>query len=305
MGAVAPVAGSALGAGARAVLNRLPSAIPEALSGLGSTARNLVTSAFQDQTPESIAATKASIGPSGFVGELTPQGTDLLGSIADNSGPGKAIVRQAYGERSANPVLIDPNAKATGTRARINQYLTDAFGPETNVVASTAADKAARKAAADPLYNAWRQTPVPPTPELDAILQLPSVKRALPAAANLAGDDGEPAFHEFFTKDANGDMTLDTTKTPTAQVWDYIKQAMDDKYKEAAPGTNQARQASMIANRITTAIDNHPDPAVADTWQQARQAWASPSQLMNARDYGGEILQSGKSADQVASDVAG
>ena len=304
-GVGAPLAGAAIGAGTRAVLNRLPSSIPDALSGMSSTARNLVLSAFQDQTPESIAAAKASIGPSGFTGELTPQGTDLLGSIADNNGPGKAIVRQAYDERSANPVLIDPNADATGTRARINQYLTDAFGPETNVVASTAADKAARKAAADPLYNAWRQTPVPPTPELDAILQLPSVKRALPAAANLAGDDGEPAFHEFFTKDANGDMTLDTTKTPTAQVWDYIKQAMDDKYKEAAPGTNQARQASMIANRITTAIDNHPDPAVADTWQQARQAWASPSQLMNARDYGGEILQSGKSADQVASDVAG
>ena len=306
MGGGAPIVGSALGTVARAIMNRMPSAIPDALSGMSSKGRNLALSAFQAQTPESITAAKTSMGPSGFTGELTPQSTRFrLGSIADNNGPGKAIVRGAYGARSANPVLIDPNAEATGTRARINQYLTDAFGPETNVVASTAADKAARKAAADPLYEAWRQTPVPPTPELDAILQLPSVKKAIPAAANLAGDDGEPAFHQFFTKDANGDMTLDTTKTPTAQVWDYIKQAMDDKYKEAAPGTNQARQASMIANRITTAIDNHPDPAVANTWQQARQAWASPSQLMNARDYGGEILQSGKSADQVASDVSG
>ena len=110
-GAVAPVAGSALGAGVRAVMDRLPSAVPEALAGSRRRPVTWLMSAYRDQTPVLIAAAKVSIGPSGFMGELTPQGTDLLGSIADNSGPGKAIVRQAYGERSANPVLIDPNAK--------------------------------------------------------------------------------------------------------------------------------------------------------------------------------------------------
>ena len=90
MGAVAPVAGSALGAGVRAVMDRLPSAVPEALASMSAPARNLLMSAFQDQTPELIAAAKASIGPSGFMGELTPQGTDLLGSIADNTRPGES-----------------------------------------------------------------------------------------------------------------------------------------------------------------------------------------------------------------------
>jgi hypothetical protein len=289
-GAGGPLVGAAAAKAVHAIGNAITPPLAD-IPNISPAARAMLLKAAQDATPDAIAAGQQRVGPHGFLGDLTPELTDLTGSVADNPGTGKGIIRQAYNVRDTNPPTPPGGFGPTqGPRTRINQAVTEAFGPQTNIVQTTAADLAARAANADPLYAAWRATPVPMTPELSAIANLPSVQRALPAAQRMAGDEGQAFL------DANGN--------PTAQTWDYVKRAMDDATQSAGYGTNEARISGGIARRITDAMDNHPDPNVAGVWQQARQAWANPTAVLNAREYGQTVFSRNLSADQVADDLA-
>lgn len=289
-GGFAPALGAAAGKAVSWVGEQLAPPLAS-MADLNSPARRMLLKSFQDATPEAIAAGQQRVGPHGFLGDITPELTDLTGSVGDSTGPGKGIVRDAYGVRDTNPPPVSGNmGPTTGPRTRIEQALTEAFGPRTNVVQSTIADKAARAANADPLYEAWRSTAVPMTPELSTIAQLPSVRGAMSSAQKMAADEGQ--------------QFVDAQGNPTAQTWDYIKQAMDDRAKTAGYGTNEARIAKGISQRIIGAIDNHPDPNVAGVWQRARQAWASPTAAMDAQEYGQSLFSKSMSADQVAHDLA-
>ena len=41
-----------------------------------------------------------------------------------------------------------------------------------------------------------------------------------------------------------------------------------------------------LSNKLTTAIDNHPDPKVAGVWKAARQAFQDPTRVDEAVDIG-------------------
>ena len=75
---------------------------------------------------------------------------------------------------------------------------------------------------------------------------------------------------------------------PTAEAWDYVKQAIDGRIRAAMPtatsngSPNEVRIYTGLKNRLVDAIDNRPDDRVAGVWQAARQSWANPTDIMIA-----------------------
>ncbi len=274
IGGAAPVVGAGIGATMRGVANRL-TPVPNEIADVGPLGRRWLA---EDITRGDAAAGAQRVGPNGFFGDLTEGLTDRTGGVANVADRSGNLVRGAY------------NARDAADRGRIEQTITNVMGPRVDLATITRGARAARGAAADPLYTAWRNTVVPETPQMQALLQRPSVQRALPEAERLAGDEGNAL------RDANGHLT--------AQSWDYINQAIYDIERQAGRGTNQARIAGNLRHQITDAIDNHPDPTVAGVWQQARQAWADPTTIMEAREAGQSAFTKGQRADEMAHAVA-
>ena len=167
--------------------------------------------------------------------------------------------------------------------------------------------KAARSAAADPLYDAWRNTPVPPTPELNGLQPRLNAAGVAGSAYQKMGIEGVPGYQNWFTRDAEGNLTMNAAQSPTAQTWDYMKRGLNSKISTAkvSGDADSVRMLTGLKSDLIGALDNHPDPNVAGVWQQARQAWADPTTIMNARDMGYEAFTKGQRVDQMRQDFPG
>lgn len=277
-GMAVPYGAQVVGYGAGQIGNRvapLPSAVSSQLSGLDSRALDWAANAAKASglTEQQIAQKYQELGPKGFVAEYGHNLGKVAQDIHGNIGAGSETIQSAF------------DARAAEARPRIENAVTDAFGPRVNIAELTAQREAARKAATAPLYQKFNSTPVPITPELTTILDNPAVKEELPNAAKLAAYEGKPFLNE--------------QGAPTAQTWDYIKRAMDDKARSAGFGTNSSRIFGNVSRSITDAIDNHPDPNVAGVWQQARQAHADPKKVDEAMQLGQGIFSTGQRVDEL------
>ena len=126
-----------------------------ALAGTNPITRDWLSTALANETPASIAAARLRMGPHGFLADVNPGMTELAAGIANRAEPpASSLVGEAYRTRQAQQRDIIDNA------------ITGAFGPRQNLANVTRAEKADRAAAANPLYEAWRNTSVTPTPEL-------------------------------------------------------------------------------------------------------------------------------------------
>ncbi len=74
----------------------------------------------------------------------------------------------------------------------------------------------------------------------------------------------------------------------TPEGLDYVKRALGDKVDRAqsAGKRDDARIFAGLKDDLLGAIANHPDPAIADAYGAARQAYAGPSREMDALDAG-------------------
>lgn len=463
LGIAAPAAGKAIGTVAKGIFNALPMSAAAPFSGLGQTAQEMLSRAVQGETPQSIAASHGALGPSSFVGDLNNPLAALTKSIADQPDKAAGMVRDAYQARSA----------ADG--GRINDAITAALGPQQNLSALVRSETAARSAAADPLYEAWRNTPVPPTDQLRALLPRLNAAGVSNGAATKMAIEGVPGYHQWFKPETqaaaenvtqkgmpeilrmgsggiqttplvgktlwhetspenaadiiredmtnyapnvrpsnlfvadnpdialgqggngvhiefNGDLssgvenkkpgagdmagreyrlnangnnsinrvtvdpghkldlggsfqdrflsdfdmtknpdgttvftrraaghipqnpgapggqlTLDLEASPTAQTYDYMKQALDDKVSGAykAGENGNARLYQGLKSDLLSAIDNHPDPNVSGVWQAARKAWSGPTAIMTARQEGADALKRSTSPDELIEQIGG
>ncbi len=257
-GAAAPVLGGAIGA----VAKQLTPADTGLLSGVNPMAVKWAKRALisDGATPESVESAFNRMGPQAFLAEFGPNTKGLTSAAAGMPGSGKAEIIQGFETRAAQESGV------------INKSLDNAFGPSTNVPKYVDFLEKQRKSAADPLYEAFRNTEIPMTPQLEGVLSRPSVKEAMPAAARLAEDEGRPI--------------MNSAGHPTAETYDYIKRALDDKARAAGFGTNQARVLTGLKRELTSAIDNHPDPNVAGVWKQARQEYSDRSSILDALEQG-------------------
>lgn len=282
IGAAGGLAGPLIAQGARGGVNALATHAWPRPGPLGSVPRsglNILTNAFEGETPATLAAAKARMGPAGFLGDLTPGTTDVTGAIADIPGAGKAAVRQAYAER------------ADRQGDRIEGALTRAMGPRQNMVDLSNIHTEIRKLNADPLYEQWRTMQVHPTPEIKALIPRLEASGAFNAAEELGGITGKPLNRNFFTGGSKKDF-------PTTETWDLVKQGLDRRI-DAAYSSNDKRLASKLIELKGELIGEIEKTPAGDVWRRARREFADRSGIIDQLSAGRDTFVGGRSGTSV------
>lgn len=282
------VAGGLLGAGTAAAAGT-KAALPESLAGYNEKAVTKLARDVQDSglTPERITERAAELGPEATAAEYAPQLAGTAGKVANLPGRGQSVIADAM------------TARAAERPVRVEDAINQALGPAVDVLERTEQEAAARSAGANPLYQAWRATPVPMTPELEALgPQLRAAGVINGARRDMAIEDAAAAEAAF----PRGN--IDPANPPPAVAWDYMKRNLDDRIANAQRNgnMNRARQYTLLRNGIVDAIDNHPDSDVAGVWRAARQAYAAPTAIMEARQNGQNLFKSTVRPDEFARD---
>lgn len=273
-----PLAGQVFRGGAHALSN-LVGPRSGSLGPLNTTARGKLVSAMEGETPASIAAARARMGPAGMAGDLNTAMTDIAGGMADIPGPHKAVVRGAYGARSS----AQPD--------RIDRALTSSIGPHADIEAFKNRTIETRKAAADPLYEQWRSMEVRPTPELQKLIPRLEKAGAFNMAEELAGISGHKMDKAFFT-------TGPQKNFPTTETWDYVKRGLDRRIDQAYTAGDKTLAASLIGLKHDMIDEIEKTPAGL-VWKQARQEFASRSALLDQIERGRDTFLGGRSGTSV------
>lgn len=284
----APVVAGLIGKGivqpiAEAIGSRMrPPAGP--LAGSNPVALKLARDAAKADglTEEQINAKMIELGPQGFLLDYGPNLENLAGGAAANSGSALTQIKGALGGRVG------------AARDVIDNALTDVIGPDINVPQYTRFLQSARKKASDPAYEAYRNTQIPMTPELEGVLgRLSKVPGAFSRAKELAGVEDKALVEQFFTPGEANAVSQQAifNKVPTAEVWDYAKRGLDriiNKHMPwgSEPDRDVVRAYGGLRRDLLNALENHPDPNIGQVYREARQTYAEPSGLLDALEAG-------------------
>lgn len=234
------------------------------------------------------------LGAHGFLAEYGPSFAAGTADISASTPAGRTIIENAFNQRTA------------GARGRIEDAITNAFGPRVNIADLTEKSVRARSAASDSLYNQWRQAVIPPTPKIEDLYPRLESAGVLSEAQQNAGMEGLPWDVKWFTKQPGGNIS--TSSYPTAQSWDNIKRTIDDKIRaskdEFGRNTNKTRILTGIKNDLLDAI-KESNSYGAQIWEQARQAWGDETSLMRARQAGQDAWLSGTRRDELEPQLRG
>jgi hypothetical protein len=290
IGGIGGFLGPAVGEGAAGVARTAGNAVvPKGpLAGINRAGVNMLTNALEGETPASLAAARARMGPAGFVADTNTGLTDLAGGIADIPGGGKEVLREAYRTRAAE------------AGQRIDAAVTKAMGPPVNVVESEKNLTEARKAAADPLYQQWRDTQVQPTSELKSLMPRLEAAGAFDQAERLSGISGEPMNRKFFTGGPQKEF-------PTTQSWDYVKRGLDSKIDQAYAAGDKTLARSLVGLKGELVDEIEKTPA-GDVWRRARQAFAEKSALIDQLAAGRDTFiggRAGTTPDELREELRG
>lgn len=219
-------------------------------------------------------------------GELTPgMENDMSGLVAADKGQARNIVTQTLWQRSRE------------VPERMAAFFNRVFGRPENLFNQTQVTKLERARAADPLYKEYRDTVIPPTPEIEALLPRLKAAGALAAANKSLAVEGLPATNGFSETIAGEHVQHPPGEKaekniPTAAAFEYAKEHLDARIQSYLRSGNagKVRQFTELKKKLVDAIDNHPDPEVAGKWKRARDAYAEPSSLLKAQDLGKTLL---------------
>lgn len=280
LGLLGPAVGQAVGAGARAVVNRLGPGASRAQRAFGRAAG---ADAIDD-----IGGRLGAMGDDAMPMDLGPNLQRQAGALAATPGRAQGIVRSAIAERQG----------ASG--GRVAGALDDALGQSVDTL-SVADDIIARRgAAAKPLYDAAYSKPVPFTKELEDLLKRPSVARALSKARGLAADEGIPSQQWFANIADDGTVTI--KNVPDVRQLDLTKRALDDMISTAqrAGNNNEARILTQQKNLLLGMIDE----AVPE-YAAARQAFSGPTAVLDAMDEGRNAFKNSVTPSQLRKQLSG
>src|SRR5579871_992696 len=144
-----------------------------------------------------------------FFGEITPSLESDMGAIAAPPGPGKLEVMGSLRQRQ----LEAPE--------RVGNVFDRAFGTNENVAQLKRVMEIDRAKDSSPFYQAFRDTVVTPTDEIEALLPRLRAVGALQQANKWLDVEGEDATHGFMDADQS------VTRVPTPQAFQYAKEALD------------------------------------------------------------------------------
>lgn len=245
VGGAAPLVFKGVGAGIGALAGKR--AVPKA-------AQNIARALQADEvTPQGIQRAMAQMGPDASLMDLGPNLQTLAGGIASVRGPGQKVLRDAV------------TSRAKAAPGRVAQDVARTIGRGQEIGGLTEQIIASQKAAADPLYAAVRDVPLPMEGNIKLITSTPLGSRALKQGMEMAANDGVPQG------------------TITVGVIDYAKQALDDIANEAKRlgKGNAYRQAAGMARVLANEADK-----VAPGYKQAREAFAGPAAVLEAIEEG-------------------
>jgi hypothetical protein len=283
VGSVAPIIGKGAGVAVEKIAD-VTRPIAGPIAEFARPAIKKVARAFGDDavTP----ARAAELGPGSM---LTDYGPNLRGQ-------GEALATQpgSAAKRMEDAV----KGRFVGADDRIISDVNRALGPPANIAEVSRFIKETRKAASDPLYEKWRSTEVPPTDALKRLAPVLEEDGLFSTAEKLMALEGKAVEKNFFTGGARKNY-------PTAEAWDYVKQAIDGKISETkrSGNDNVARIYTGLKTRLIEAIDNHPDKNVAGVWKQARQEFADRSALLTAQEEGQDVFKRTQRPDELAYDI--
>lgn len=267
-GGLLPVATNAIGAGVKSLLGRN---VPKGIDTVGRALRD------DGIDPMQLPRLLDDMGEGSMVLDMGPNLQSLAGGISALPGRGQKVLREAIGERAL------PGVK----RARVEADVaaTIGTGPDVDMLKQSIVQS--QKAAADPLYDAIREVPVPAFGGNFAfVFGTPMGKEALQKGLQMAANDG---------------VRFQSTGL-TAGMVDYTKRALDDIAKEAARQgkDNLARQAGNLARVLRTEADK-----VVPGYKQARDAFAGPAAVLDAIDEGATAFTKDVSPGQLQRTLQG
>lgn len=284
----APIVGQAAGSIVRGAVNTARD-VPGLLAGVNPIAREWLAGAMANETPASIAAGRARMGPHGFVSDINPSMTELAAGMASKAEPpASAEIGEAYRMRQAQARQVTEDA------------LNSTIGPPRNIEHFRDAIVDARTRVSDPLYRQFRSTPVEPTPEL---------RQMIPALEQL-GLTREAEEHALMRGVPFANPAAPPTAAsgyPTTESWDMIKRAIDARIERAHAGGANTRAADLVTlkNRIIGEVGRTPAGPI---WNQARQAFAEQSSLLDQMAAGRDTFLGGRAGgtpDQLREELRG
>lgn len=264
IGAAAPVVGAGIGKAVGGLADWLGPKIPEPLTNLTSRAREMLSRALGNSTPQELAAARSQMGPETFVGEMSPGLQTLTGSIGDRP------------EEAGNAIRTAMTDRLEGSRGRIENTVSQNVGARENVPQTLEQLLDERSRAAKPLYDAAFNKPVPGDPRLLQLYQHPTVNAAM--MKNLAEQQTE-ALAKNQPFQPNGWRMLDAAKRGLD---DAVEAGKDPLTKRA---TSEGRTASMLRTALVQRMDElNPEYAAA------RKAWEGPTKVRLAAEKAKEFL---------------
>lgn len=248
----------------------------------------------------------ADLGPKAFLGEYGENSLGLTNALASAQGAAKT---QIYGGLKA---------RASEAPQDIEDGISTVLGPRQNLAEVTRSDIAARGEAASPLYKQFKETTVFPTqPVRDLIAGTVDKATGTPIAGleqqGLLNDAYDLAVKESAATGQpvapmkNFFITGEQKSWPTTQSFDYIKQAIDGRiagsykmqpFSPMPQPTAETRFYLGMKRRLDDAIAQ-ANPEASAVWKQARKAWGNPTEIMNARAEGQNILNRGTRRDEL------
>jgi hypothetical protein len=242
------------------------------------------------------AAQSVRLGDNAMLMDMGPNNRAVGTALAKRTGPEMSTIVKAISGRQR------------GAEARIDTAIDNAVGPPVNVPQMIDQMQTAKRAAAKPLYDAFRATPVKPTENLGNILDRAKAAGAYDSAARLAAQDG-----------------IDVNQASSNGLFiDLIKRGLDSKIETAirAGDATQARSLSGIASDLrneTDAILRSQGNVARDAagnvikdsktglpmsiYQQARSVAGEHLRLNEAFENGQKAFGKTLSADQMAHDM--
>ena len=237
-------------------------------------------------------------GPEYLLGEY---GTKMQGAMekmgSAPSGPGKDQLTSAITGRAAPETAVP----------RVNKALDEAFGPAENMTQRTLETISDRTRASDPKYIKYRDKVFQPTPEIKAFT-IRLEKHGLLAEAELLAELEATATSQPVAPMRNFFTTGERKDWPTAQSWNNVKKAIDDKIAKSYNSRGEATEYTHLYTQMKNQLDSvlgrskvNKDAFAA--WKDARETWGSFSEIKRAQEAGKNAWSKGYTFDQMAEDV--
>lgn len=254
------------------------------LQGTTSQTRNKMMEALEGETPASVAESAATHGRAGRVLDMNQATRDIAGGLADIPGPAKAQIRETLRQRSSEQA------------GRLRETLDQNTVPHTDVAQLATDIDEARRVAAAPLYEQFRQTKVYPSDEIKKnIIPRLEAAGAFKSAEELAGITGRPFTQNFFTTGVQKEF-------PTAEAWDLAKRGLDRRISAAYDkGDNTLGKALVqLKHDMIREVEKSPGGQV---WRQARETFAEHSALLDQLEAGQKTWQRTVRADELRQEL--